>query len=147
MSTRNAPISETDLQAKGWKLTPDGRSMVWDKATAPKIDNTPLTEIPKEVHPQLRAIENVLKACQIPFEREVEFHPTKKWRFDIAVPSLMLCIEYEGIFSKKSRHTNVKGYTEDATKYNAATLLGWKVLRYTAKNYKDFVTDIKLIIK
>lgn len=146
MSSRNAPISEMDLRAKGWKPSPDG-SYVYDKSTAPKIDNTPLTEIPKEVPVGLRAIENVLKACQIPFEKEVKFHHSREWRFDIAVPSLMLCVEYEGIFSKKSRHTNVKGYTEDATKYNAAQLLGWKVLRYTAKNYKDFVTDIKLIIK
>ena len=30
-----------------------------------------------------------------------------------------------------SRHTTVGGYAKDCEKYNAAALLGWRVLRYT----------------
>lgn len=65
---------------------------------------------------------------------EHEFHPERKWRFDLAIPSFKVAIEYEGVFSAKSRHTTISGYTEDCVKYNEAQILGWAVLRYTAKN-------------
>src|SRR5690606_12286833 len=54
------------------------------------------------------AIMNVLIAGGIHFETEVQVVPERGWRFDIAVPSMKLAIEYEGIFSEKSRHTGLK---------------------------------------
>jgi hypothetical protein len=65
---------------------------------------------------------------------EFKFHPTRKWRFDCAIPALKIAIEYEGIMGASSRHTRVKGYTGDTDKYNEAALLGWIVLRFTAMN-------------
>lgn len=84
----------------------------------------------------------VLKARKIPFEQEYKFHPVRRWRFDVAIPGAMVAIEYEGVFSPKSRHTTVNGYAGDSEKYNQAQILGWKVLRYTAKNYKQFEKDL-----
>lgn len=84
----------------------------------------------------------VLKSRNINYVREHSFHPTRKWRFDAAIPNLMLAIEYEGLFAKKSRHTTVSGFTGDTEKYNQAQVLGWRVLRYTAKNYKQFESDL-----
>lgn len=78
---------------------------------------------------------------------EIEFHPDRKFRFDWALPSLMIAIEYEGLFSKKSGHTTVDGYTKDCEKYNLAQINGWKVLRYTAINYKNLERDLNLILK
>jgi hypothetical protein len=79
---------------------------------------------------------------------ELISHPTGKFRFDWAIPDLKIAIEYEGLFSEKSRHTTVKGYTKDCIKYNLAALLGWKVLRYTALNYKELDKDlIKILLK
>ena len=54
----------------------------------------------------------------------------------------MIAIEYEGIYSKKSRHTTQEGYNRDTQKYNLATTNGWRVLRYTADNYKNLETDL-----
>ena len=78
---------------------------------------------------------------------EHQFHDVRNFRFDWAIPSLMIAIEYEGIFSKKSGHTTVTGYTKDCVKYNLATVNGWKVLRYTAKNYKQIGHDLKNLLK
>ena len=50
-------------------------------------------------------------------------------RVYLAIPGKKIAIEYEGIVADKSRHTNIKGYTEDSNKYNEAQKLGWKVLR------------------
>lgn len=74
---------------------------------------------------------------------EHKFHPVRKWRFDWSVNSIKLAIEYEGVFSSKSRHTTLKGYSVDTDKYRAAVILGWRVLRYTAINCRELENDLK----
>lgn len=85
-----------------------------------------------------RTLDHQIKSLQltIPVEREYVFHPTRKWRFDFAIPELRIAIEVEGgTFSgKDTRHTTGMGHHEDCNKYNAAAMLGWRVLRYTAKH-------------
>lgn len=79
---------------------------------------------------------------------EHRFHPTREWRFDWVIPTHKIAIEYEGIISAKSRHTTIKGFSGDCEKYNEAVKLGWRVLRYTAVNYKNLDRDLKnLIVK
>lgn len=93
-------------------------------------------------------IKSVLEKHGINYEVEYKFSTTRKFRFDIALPQFMLACEYEGIFSGKSRHTTVGGYTKDCEKYNLAAICGWKVLRYTSKNYHDFNKDlVELLFK
>jgi hypothetical protein len=79
------------------------------------------------------------------YVEELQFNSTRKFRFDWAIPELKIAIEYEGIFSKKSGHTTVTGYTKDCEKYNIAAIEGWIILRYTAKNYNNLATDLKKI--
>lgn len=76
---------------------------------------------------------------------EFKFHPTRKWRFDFAIVEKKIAIEYEGIFSARSRHTSITGFTNDCEKYNEAVKLGWRVLRYTAENYSNIICDLKLL--
>lgn len=85
-------------------------------------------------------IEMVLKHGGYDYVKELKFHPSRKWRFDFAIESLRIAIEYEGIMSEKSRHTTISGMSRDCEKYNTAQLLGWKVLRFTAINYKNLAS-------
>ena len=80
---------------------------------------------------------------------ELAYDETKerKFKFDYAVKHLRIAIEYEGLMSEKSRHTTIKGYVKDTIKYNLATTQGWRLLRYTAVNYKDFETDLLKMMK
>lgn len=78
----------------------------------------------------------------VSLEREVKFAADRKWRFDWAIPAYKIAIEYEGIFSVKSRHTTNAGFTNDTEKYNRAAAKGWKVLRFTANNYKTLVNEL-----
>lgn len=87
-----------------------------------------------------------LKSKGIEYVLEHKFHPSRKWRADIAIPSLKVLIEWEGIMSAKSRHTSVKGFSSDCEKYNSAALCGWVVLRYTVLNKSQFYTDIDLLL-
>lgn len=70
----------------------------------------------------------------------------REWRFDFCIPAFKIAIEYEGIISEKSRHTTINGFTGDANKYNRAQELGWKVLRFTAINYKNLLTTLNQCI-
>ena len=76
-------------------------------------------------------------------ESEYKFYPERKWRFDWALPAVKVAVEYEGIYSAKSRHTTRSGFVGDVEKYNAATVAGWKVIRLTADNYKDIIELLK----
>lgn len=113
-----------------------------------------VTEAQRQSERYKNEIAMVLRLLRLEFEQEYKFDITgrRKFRFDFMVPELKLGIEYEGIgFSKdgkvkKSRHTNVIGYTNDCTKYNLATAQGWRVLRYTAKNIDQITDDLTLII-
>jgi hypothetical protein len=64
---------------------------------------------------------------------EYFFHPHRLFRFDYCWPDRQVALEVEGGVSNfhKSRHTEKDGYITDMEKYNAATVLGWRVLRYT----------------
>lgn len=67
-----------------------------------------------------------------PYEREISFHPARRWRFDFAWPAARVAVEVEGgIWSAgPSRHLTGAGFIEDAEKYNAAAALGWCVQRW-----------------
>lgn len=87
-----------------------------------------------------------LKSKGIDYVLEHKFHPKRKWRADIAIPSLNVLIEFDGIMSAKSRHTSITGFSNDCEKINQAQLLGWKVLRYTVINKSQFFTDIESLL-
>lgn len=72
---------------------------------------------------------------QMAFVREWQFHPKRKWRFDFAWPSRMIAVEIEG--GNGGRHQRRSGFEGDCHKYNAAALLGWRVLRYTTAMVMD----------
>ena len=73
---------------------------------------------------------------------ELKFAENRRFRFDYAIIELKVAVEYEGIYSRKSRHTTQEGYNRDTEKYNIATSLGWKTFRYTAKTYQNIINDI-----
>lgn len=80
---------------------------------------------------------------------EYMFHPERKWRFDFAFIKEKIAVEIEGGIYVSGRHTRGAGYEKDMEKYNAATLLGWRVLRYTPKHVnfnqiRELYTGVKL---
>ena len=89
-----------------------------------------------------------LKAIGIDFVSEHRFHPTRRWRFDFAIPELMLAIEVEGITfygknkngsMKLGRHQTGKGIEGDLEKYDHAMRLGWNVYRCSQSMVKSGV--------
>lgn len=81
-------------------------------------------------------------------EREYRFHPTRKWRFDFAWPDRKLAVELEGAVWTNGRHTRGSGFVADMEKYNAAALMGWRVVRFHAQAVSDgtAIRQIKEIV-
>lgn len=77
---------------------------------------------------------------------ELRFSPVRRFRFDFALPEHKIGIEYEGLMSEKSGHTTIAGYTKDTEKYNLAAAEGWRVIRFTVKNYRTVITELKKLI-
>ncbi len=62
----------------------------------------------------------------------------RKWRFDFCWPEARLDVEIEGgVFTRGVGHTSVSGIMRDMAKINAAQVLGWRVLRFHARNIDD----------
>lgn len=69
----------------------------------------------------------------ITFQKEFQFYAARKWRFDYLLdwPNPRVAIEIEGGVFSQGRHTRGVGFTNDLDKYRMATILGYKVLRFT----------------
>ena len=74
-----------------------------------------------------------LKTLKIEFEQEFQFHTSRKWRADLHIKNTKLLIEVEGGIWSGGRHTRGKGYLGDMEKYNAATMMGFQVLRFSTE--------------
>lgn len=65
-------------------------------------------------------------------EREYQFAPPRKWRFDFARPIEKIAVEIDGGIHEgagRGRHLRQDGYEKDLEKLNTAALLGWRCLR------------------
>lgn len=54
----------------------------------------------------------------------------------MAWPVFKIAVEIEGGVWVQGRHVRGAGFLRDAEKYNAAVLMGWRLLRYTPAQIK-----------
>jgi len=116
-------IAEYKKMVKATK--PKGRSK------RPKVKGE---KIPNEFEAKLA---RELKTLKIEFEQEFEFHPKRKWRADFHLVDKRILVEVEGGIWSGGRHTRGKGYIGDMEKYNAATMMGFQVLRFSTDQVKS----------
>lgn len=74
---------------------------------------------------------NFYKEHGINLVPEYKFLPDRKFKFDFAIPELMIALEVEGGIWTGGRHTRPVGFKKDMEKYNLAASNGWLVLRTT----------------
>jgi hypothetical protein len=67
-------------------------------------------------------------------EFEWRFHPTRKWRFDLAWPGHKVALEVDGGIWVAGRHSRGAGVKADWEKVNTAQLLGWRVFKCEPKD-------------
>lgn len=66
----------------------------------------------------------------------------RKWEIDRAWPAHKVAVEIEGGTWVNGRHSRGAGYREDVEKYNAMTLAGWRILRYTTDHLHKTPTEM-----
>lgn len=79
---------------------------------------------------------------------EYKFHDVRRWRFDYALPNKKIAIEIDGGLWVSGRHNRASGYIKDMEKFNSASILGWRILKYQSiKDMFDKINEIKEVIK
>lgn len=68
---------------------------------------------------------------------QLQFHPTRLWRFDFAWPGRMLAMEVDGGTWTNGAHSRGSGQEKDCEKLAAAVILGYRVMRATTNQVKD----------
>lgn len=101
------------------------------RSTRPKVKGE---KIPNEFEAKLA---RELQALKIKFEQEFYFHPERKWRADFHLIDKKILVEVEGGIWSGGRHTRGKGYLGDMEKYNAATMMGFQVIRFSTDQVKS----------
>ena len=71
------------------------------------------------------------------YTTELQFHPTRKWRFDYAWEGQKIAVEVHGGVYRQGRHTRGEGFTTDREKMTEAALLGWTVIEVTPEHIKS----------
>lgn len=95
----------------------------------------------------LNEILNLLNLVCSGWIPEYKFLEDRKFRFDFANIELKIAIEIEGGCWVGGWHNRGSGYIKDMEKYNLATVMGWKVLRYSTRQKNEMIRDIKILIK
>ena len=116
-------IAEYNKMVKATR--PKGRSK------RPKVKGE---KIPNEFEAKLA---KELKTLKIDFEQEFKFHPDRKWKADFHLVDKKILVEVEGGIWSGGRHTRGKGYLGDLEKYNAATMMGFQVIRFSTDQVKS----------
>lgn len=70
-------------------------------------------------------------------EREVQFAPPRKWRWDFAYPDRKLAIEIEGGAFVAGRHVQGATFERDCEKHSVAAVLGWRLIRVTPRHIEE----------
>lgn len=80
---------------------------------------------------------------------EYRFHPKRRWRFDFAWPDSRLAVEVQGgTFSRRrSGHSSGMGLQNDYDKLNAAAVLGWRVLQFSAKHLQETPVQVADVVR
>lgn len=71
------------------------------------------------------------------FDREVAFHPSRRWRFDFAWIGRRVALEVEGGTYIRGGHSHPAGIENDCIKGAEAAILGWCVIRATGHMVRD----------
>lgn len=74
-------------------------------------------------------VDDVNQSVGLDSRYEFRFHPTRKWRFDVAWPKVKVALEVEGGAWQYGRHNRAASFLKDMEKYNEAAAMGWVVLR------------------
>lgn len=109
----------------------------FEKAEKRKREAVPKPDYVAALLFQLRAVSNAKWVDAFYSDREFRFHPTRKWRFDLAFPDKKVAVEVDGGAFIAGRHTRGAGFEADCEKQSEAAALGWRIIRCTPRQVES----------
>ena len=101
--------------------------------THPKISEARRKSNPKEDELAFQIL-----ATKLPKpERQYRYAPPRKFAADFAWPAQRLLVEVQGGIWTRQAHGSIKGVLADIDRLNAATMAGWRLLRFTPDMVKS----------
>lgn len=142
-------MSRLPAMSQEWLVAYQKRQKASQKATIEAAG--PLPKRPKLPKSDPGRSENLLfaqiEAAALPLpELEFRFHPARKWRADLAWPSLKILLEIDGAIWAGGRHVHPAGFLKDMEKSNAAAILGYRTIRTTPQEVKNG-SALKLVME
>ena len=108
-----------------------------DKKTGkPKIRKKKVVVPYREQYPMFFRLIGDNPSIPDPVE-EFKFHPTRKWRLDLCWPDHKLALEIEGGVFTNGRHVRPTGFMKDIEQYNALSIQGYGLLRFTPQQMES----------
>lgn len=107
-----------------------GKAFIESQAKTPTKQQRDISKAYQKLHARVQR--NLIGLP--PYQTEVLFHPTRKWRMDYAWPDLKIALEVHGGTHSNGRHTRGVGFANDREKMNEAQLLGWIVIEIASDN-------------
>ena len=77
---------------------------------------------------------------------EYRWHPVRKFRADYALPLHRVLIEIDGGLFINGGHSRGAARMHDMAKDRAATLLGWRTLRYAPTELTAIISDLRILL-
>jgi hypothetical protein len=77
---------------------------------------------------------------------EYRWHPVRKYRADYALPLHRVLIEIDGGLFINGGHSRGKARLHDMAKDRAATLLGWRTMRYAPTELTAIISDLRILL-
>lgn len=77
---------------------------------------------------------------------EYRWHPVRKFRADYAIPLHRVLIEIDGGLWVNGGHSRGAARMHDMAKDRAATLLGWRTLRYAPTELTAIISDLRILL-
>ncbi len=91
-----------------------------------------MSRLPKKLSPGEEEFQRHCQAYHLSTQREVKLITGREWSFDFFFPECNLAVEIEGATKfGKGRHSQGEGFENDCRKYNAASMAGFRLLRFT----------------
>ena len=72
--------------------------------------------------------------------RQHRFSKQRRFAFDMAYPSVKVAVEVDG-----RSHSSARRMLSDAEKFNLASCMGWRVLRYPATKVRQASTRARIV--
>lgn len=94
------------------------------------------TKAPRPARPRIDHAETLFAQLRLAgmasgWEREVQFHPTRKWRVDLLHAAARIAVEVDGFaaFGRAGRHQRPAGVKADNEKYAELAIAGYRLIR------------------